>query len=98
MTAVASLLLCAIPLQSTLIYSTKGSCLVGFIDLLVFEASPAQIVLQQNSDRHAQNTDRLNARGKHPQSYWDRIADEGLLRNAHLARREESSFQTRINV
>ena len=78
-TAVASLLLCAIQLQSTSIYNTEegSSCVVGFIDLLVFEADrpPTQIVPRQNTDEQntdkqntdeqntdGQNTDRLNAR------------------------------------
>ena len=50
-----------------------------YIDLLVFEANPTQIVPQQNTDRLAQNTDRLNARGKgnHPQGTYH--IETGLL-------------------
>ena len=51
-----------------------GGIMLGwfYIDLLVFEANPAQIVPRQNTDRPAQNTDRLNARGKgnHPQGTY----------------------------
>ena len=70
--------------------------MAGFIDLLVFEAEPTQIVPRQNTDRPAaQNTDRLNARmakgTAHKVSYWDRIADNGqdsgsAVQNAYLRR------------